>query len=388
FLYFFRGDAANFAPANQAEAYYREMHWDYGAGPFDSAPKPMFLAYAFHAYALGDMKFSRRQNKEESLWCFTYSNAEKAGALLWAQTGTSTVEVKLPFSANGWKMMNLMLGEKKIRYEDGVVMLNLGTEPVYLTGSKAALAELESAFEKADYDQKRIASQKAAAEGDVPSYMAKVPGFMQAREARSQDWKNIDLRPFCNVGFFDEKAGDGKGGWTDQGELNNLDGIAIGRQTIYHVPVEIIDPEKNNGKSCIVLKSKNTPAYPENAKTIPVNEKAEAIYFTHSCAWAKPGETIAQYTVRYSDGTERVIPLVVNQNTADWWMKPLDSEKSCAFLVRVKRTSVPGNTQNERFIRIFEWQNPDPTKTIVSLDFSTANSSGIPALLAVTVRKS
>ncbi|MEK6794409.1 MAG: LamG-like jellyroll fold domain-containing protein [Spirochaetota bacterium] len=384
FLYFFRGDGANFAKANLGETYYREMHWDFGAGPFDSAPKPLFIAYAFHAFMLDDMKFSKRLSKDDAVWCFTYANDDHATAVLWAETGMKNIDVTLPLDAAGLTAQNIMLNEKKIQSDGSTITLRLGTEPLYLTG-KIDCRKIEAAFENASYDRKLLASMTA--KPDVPDAMRSVKGFAQAREARTDGWKNIDIRPFCNMGFYDEKAGDGIGGWTDQGALNNIDGIPTGMQTYYHVPIDIIDPDKNSGRSCIVLQSKETPALPLSAGPIPVNAQAAAIYFTHSCAWAKAGDTIASYAIRYADGSTRDIPIIVNDNTTDWWMKPVSEEKSVPFLVRVKRTSVPGNAQNERFIRIFEWLNPEPAKQIASIEFTSRNGTGIPILLAITARK-
>ena len=40
-------------------------------------------------------------------------------------------------------------------------------------------------------------------------------------------FSTIDIRPFCNMGWTDERAGDGKGGWSDQGD-NDMQNAPLG----------------------------------------------------------------------------------------------------------------------------------------------------------------
>jgi len=68
-----------------------------------------------------------------------------------------------------------------------------------------------------------------------------------------QNFTPLDLSKAANMGFADEIAGDGKGGWTDQGSLNDLREFTLrGLNKLQYVDFYIIDPEENDGKSCIV----------------------------------------------------------------------------------------------------------------------------------------
>ena len=58
--------------------------------------------------------------------------------------------------------------------------------------------------------------------------------------------------------------GDGKGGWTDQGD-NDLRQIRVGRQELLGVPFELIDSATNGGKAVLTLGSKKFPAGPLSA---------------------------------------------------------------------------------------------------------------------------
>ena len=71
----------------------------------------------------------------------------------------------------------------------------------------------------------------------------------------------IDIRKACNMGFKDDVAGDQKGGWTDQGN-NDMRYFPVGTQVFNGVRFQVIDPARNNGKSCLVLKGKESPYFP------------------------------------------------------------------------------------------------------------------------------
>jgi hypothetical protein len=54
------------------------------------------------------------------------------------------------------------------------------------------------------------------------------------------NFRPIDLRTACNTGFRDDVAGDGRGGWTDQGD-NDLRNIKPGTQTLRGIPLATAD---------------------------------------------------------------------------------------------------------------------------------------------------
>ena len=57
----------------------------------------------------------------------------------------------------------------------------------------------------------------------------------------------LDLRAALNFGFADEVAGDGKGGWSDQGAENDLRQLPTGRLTCDNVSFEVVNPAANGG---------------------------------------------------------------------------------------------------------------------------------------------
>jgi hypothetical protein len=56
-----------------------------------------------------------------------------------------------------------------------------------------------------------------------------------AADAGSQ---TLDLKPIVNMDWRDEIWGDGKGGWTDQGD-NDLRQVQVGRSTLLGIPFEL-----------------------------------------------------------------------------------------------------------------------------------------------------
>jgi len=201
--------------------------------------------------------------------------------------------------------------------------------------------------------------------------------FDDARAARgtkpASNFRPIDLRPACNTGLRDETAGDGKGGWTDQG-ANDLRNLPTGEQTLRGIPFQIID---SRDRACVVLRGKARQDV-ANTATFPVNQTCDTLYFLHACAWGgRIGTQVATYTIAYADGTSTVVPLRNGNEIADWW-KPGDLA-DCA-------TGWEGANAESNSIGlvIFPWINPSPAKPIASVTANTAGKGANLMLVAVT----
>ena len=80
-------------------------------------------------------------------------------------------------------------------------------------------------------------------------------------------FRTLDLKPIVNMDWRAEVWGDGKGGWTDQGD-NDLRQITVGRRELLGIPFELIDPATNGNKAVLKLGSKKFPAGPVSASTL------------------------------------------------------------------------------------------------------------------------
>lgn len=187
--------------------------------------------------------------------------------------------------------------------------------------------------------------------------------------------RTIDLRAHVNRAFVDTVAGDGKGGWTDQGD-NSLHGTQWGIQDCAGVPMEFIRVDQNYYKTCLVLGSKQHPSAPLSAHDIPVQLKAKNLYFLHATAWTGNGTRAFSYIVHYNDGTSLELPIRDKIEVNDWYWA---STKLKAM------TAYPGwlNAQ-KRGLYIWKWENPQPHKQIRSLDVVSANTNSIPIIVAIS----
>ncbi|HBE01589.1 MAG TPA: hypothetical protein DC049_03825, partial [Spirochaetia bacterium] len=190
---------------------------------------------------------------------------------------------------------------------------------------------------------------------------------------------SIDLRKYVNMGFKDDIPNDGKGGWSDQGKENDMYCIPVGKQNFYGVPYDIIDPEMNGGKSAIILKGGDRKFFPLEAKDIPVNKKAAALYFLHSAAWAHSKGTMFKYVVKYNNGEKTEIPVNRYSDVDDWW-KPSDDRMTGK---EVKIAWLGNNLSSEVGLFTFVWKNPDPDTEIKSIDI-ISDGHAVPMVVAIT----
>jgi hypothetical protein len=191
--------------------------------------------------------------------------------------------------------------------------------------------------------------------------------------AADSGFRTVDLKPVVNMDWRDEVWGDGKGGWTDQGD-NDLRQITVGRQTLLGIPFELIDPAANGGKAVLTLGARKFPAGPL-AATARVGGQARSLYFLHAAAWS--GGHMANYIVRYDDGTTAEIPIRDKDEIMNWWY-PTHGTKYRAAI------HVPNAQTDDVGLVVFGWDNPQPQKAIRSIEFRSSNADGIVVVAAVT----
>ena len=137
-----------------------------------------------------------------------------------------------------------------------------------------------------------------------------------------QKFTKIDLRPYANRSFIDEVAGDGKGGWADQGANDFRTFTDRGAKEYLGIPFDIIEPNYNGGKSAIVIPGQgDTPADCKNPVEINLNgTKAGGFYFLHTTAHA--GDYVSgTYTINYTDGTSAYFDLLNSVHIYNNWGK-------------------------------------------------------------------
>ncbi len=153
----------------------------------------------------------------------------------------------------------------------------------------------------------------------------------------------LDLRSAANMGFADETAGDGKGGWTDQGAENDLSMLPVGPRRLGGVDFEIIDPAKNGGLSCVMLAGKSSGRpFRSEASTGELNSPAAGnyLYLLHAGAYdLKP--QVGEIVLTYADGSNQTIPVRGYTDAGNWW-KPIGGPNSEIVWVGENRSSYLG----------------------------------------------
>ncbi len=210
-------------------------------------------------------------------------------------------------------------------------------------------------------------------------------------QAETEDLVQIDLAPWANRSFSDEKDNDGKGGWTDQG-TNDFREIPTGTIKAAGIPFTIIDPAKNRDRGCLIVRGSARPAFPSAIRNIRISGKYSRLFFLHTSAWGNMNSCGA-YRISYTDGTSVEIPLTGGRNIGDWWQVKELPEAKWGFA----RKNAAGA---EIGFFVMEWNNPYPEKTIDRMDFLSAiqedaggvdwidPNAAVPILTAVTGEKS
>ncbi len=197
-------------------------------------------------------------------------------------------------------------------------------------------------------------------------------------ENKNKPFSYIALEPAANRGFFDEKKADGLGGWTDFGPMSSLRSIPFGVQhfTDTPVPFRVIDPDKNNGKSVVVLSGPNREdLFPEQSDPIRVDGKFSELYFLHTTMFAGFDDTqlpLIRYRIHYTDKTESVFDCMKGKHVDDWWGPP-------GRMPSAMRTY----SEFHKYLITTPWKNPNPEKEIAWIRMESTGNA-IPILVAIT----
>ncbi len=131
----------------------------------------------------------------------------------------------------------------------------------------------------------------------------------------------LDLRLHMNMGFRDEVANDGKGGWTDQGSENDLRAMKPGEVNFAGIRFSIVDPGTNRGKSCLAFRGKERPNFLEKAEyELPQKPKGKYLYLVNGVAWAPTSGTNCGFVdLQYEDGSAETRELKAGVDTGNFW---------------------------------------------------------------------
>jgi len=193
-----------------------------------------------------------------------------------------------------------------------------------------------------------------------------------------QKFLPIDIRDAVNRSFKDEEEGDGKGGWLDQGENDMREFVYKGETKFLNIPFYIVDADKNNGKSCIILRGQDDETLPRQVE-IEINSKAAGIYFLLSADSWSP-EAAGKYIFIYEDGQQWTTPIRFGHEIFDWWSEQeVNSE-----MVRTIWTG--SNPQKDKIVLyLYAWKNPLKDSKIKKVIVETEGDKSYIMIVALTL---
>ena len=177
-----------------------------------------------------------------------------------------------------------------------------------------------------------------------------------------------------NMDASGNKPMTGTGAWFNFGERSDLSFLPEGTVTLFGTPYRI-------GKRCVVVGKEDRENGVLSRQTIVMNGKAESIIFLHALQVVMPSiwsRVCGSYVVKYSDGSS-ASATINSQNICHWLpkeprMNPW-GEGGGRYDYGYTWRSVnawEGCTKNGEpaGLQAFEWRNPNPDKTIASIEMS------------------
>lgn len=186
---------------------------------------------------------------------------------------------------------------------------------------------------------------------------------------------HVDLRPYANRDYVDDVAGDGVGGWSDQGYANSIPAMPGG--TLLHgtVSFDIIETARKNR---VVALHKNDGSLPDSLTVEPIDYAAPYIHLMHAVASGTKDAVIATCSCVTAEGTEFSRQIVQGRDVANFWYpEETDSMKTVWF----------GANDDCPFIGInaVAIRNPYPDQRLTKLHIRMEHPEAILLLCAVTL---
>ncbi len=185
----------------------------------------------------------------------------------------------------------------------------------------------------------------------------------------------VDLTKAANAGYKDETAGDGIGGWTDQGD-NDARNLKPGALPGSPIQFTLIDPAKNNGKSVISIS--NQSKFFTTSADVPLAAKFDWLYLLHTAAWTSDKALAGTLIFNYQDGTSSKIAITCGALVGDWW-----GGNAANAAVLPMRDVCP--QKNPVYLFIAPIRNPQPLKETKSITLEAAPGNVVWLVLGMTV---
>ena len=192
----------------------------------------------------------------------------------------------------------------------------------------------------------------------------------------------VDVASYANRAVRDSVAGDGTGGWTDQGPM--LDGRAFEPEfrknfisgAPFCIPVDNLNPNK---KTVMVMRSATRNPNGILEQEIPVAPtKANYLYVLHALSYpGANGSSAGRIIVTTESGAKTELPVIVGRDLGDWYQgKPVTNGSDA---LRVKGRSA------EYVLYVTRYALPQTDQKIVSVHFISDNEDKIWIIAGATL---
>ena len=192
----------------------------------------------------------------------------------------------------------------------------------------------------------------------------------------------VDVASYANRAVRDSVAGDGKGGWTDQGPM--LDGRAFEPEfrknfisgAPFCIPVDNFNPNK---KTVMVMRSATRNPNGILEQEIPVAPtKANYLYVLHALSYpGANGSSAGRIIVTTESGAKTELPVIVGRDLGDWYQgKPVTNGSDA---LRVKGRSA------EYVLYATRYALPQTDQKIVSVRFISDNEDKVWIIAGATL---
>jgi hypothetical protein len=175
------------------------------------------------------------------------------------------------------------------------------------------------------------------------------------------------------------KGAPGVAGWTGEGE-NDLHEMPTGRQTLAGIEWQIPDPAENGRRACIGVSTR--PEYSRQVE-IPIDRKAEALYFLHAVSQPGPSGVAGMITLQYDDGTSCDEHVVRGLNISGWWFPEAPRRHGRA----VAQVAWRGQNKMSPDVGVLAYglNNPQPDKKIERVVLTAAADGALWMVLGITL---
>jgi hypothetical protein len=132
----------------------------------------------------------------------------------------------------------------------------------------------------------------------------------------------LDLSKAANRSLADDVAGDGRGGWTDEGPAKDMRRLPTGDRVIGGMPFRIA----SGPKAVVAVQANPAPGSDVvREATIPVGRKMESLYILHAAAFLRADHKLCfEIIVKYKDGTTASCQFwPFPESVVDWQAEPV-----------------------------------------------------------------